>query len=131
MVKVELGFVDGCKPRRTKASEGGLEVSSREKPELLKAGDGLLQGLDEPIHFLFRIVEGKGCPGGCGDAEALHEGLAAMVTRADGDALGIQNGGYVVRVDAVDGKGNDGCLARRIPVNGEAGKGFQSGGGLL
>jgi hypothetical protein len=41
MVKVELGFVDGCKPRRTKASGDGLEVSSSEKLELLKAGDGL------------------------------------------------------------------------------------------
>ena len=54
-----------------------------------------------------------------------------MVTRSNCDALGIQKGGYVVRMDAVDGKGNDGCLAGSIPVNGEAGKGFHSSGGLL
>ena len=102
-------------------ARGGLEVSSEAKTELLKAVDGFLQGCDEPIHFLFRIVEGKGCPGGRGDAEALHEGLAAMVTRADGDALGIEKGGYVVRVNAVDGEGNDGCLAGRISVNGKTG----------
>jgi hypothetical protein len=28
MVKVELGFVDGWKPRQSKVSGGGLEVSS-------------------------------------------------------------------------------------------------------
>ena len=54
-----------------------------------------------------------------------------MVTRSDGDALGIQKGGYVVRVDAVDSEGNDGGLAGRISMNGEAGKGFHSGGGML
>ena len=54
-----------------------------------------------------------------------------MVTRADGDALGIEKGGYVVRVNAVDGEGNDGCFSGCISVNGEARKGFQSGGGLL
>ena len=41
MVKVRLGFVEGCKPRKNKASGDGLEVSSSEKIELLKAGDGL------------------------------------------------------------------------------------------
>ena len=54
-----------------------------------------------------------------------------MVTRSDGDTLGIQKGGYVVRVDAVDGERNDGGLAGSISVNGEARNGFQSDCGLL
>jgi hypothetical protein len=41
MVKVGLGFVEGYKSRKIKASGDGLKVSSSEKPELLKAGDGL------------------------------------------------------------------------------------------
>jgi hypothetical protein len=59
MVKIELRFVDGCKPRKSKASRGGLEVSSGLNPELLKAVDGFSQGLDKSIHFLYRVVEGK------------------------------------------------------------------------
>ena len=114
-----------CNKEGLKFRKAAWKFLKVKKTELLKAGDCLFQSLDKPSHFLFRIVEGKGCPSGGGDTEVLHQGLAAMVTRSNGDALGIQKGGYIMRVDAVYCEGNYGGLAGCTSMDRKARKSFQ------
>ena len=42
------------------------------------------------------------------------EGLSAVVARTDGNAEAVEDGRCVMRMDAVDGEGNDAGLFRRI-----------------
>ena len=52
----------------------------------------------------FGVVQGEGGAGRAGDAETCHEGLAAMVAGADGDAHLIDQGAEIVVMDAFDGE---------------------------
>ena len=107
------------------------ELGKEKAGALPQNGKGLACGFHEVVGFFLRVVEGEGGTGGGGYAELVHERLAAMVTRTDGDALGVEEGGEVVRMDVFYGEGDDGGFLRSLSVQGEAGKGGESLGGQL
>src|SRR5262245_7424606 len=74
--------------------------------------------------FLGR-VDGEARAQRAPDAEPLHEGLRAVVAGADGDAPLVEEGGPVVRVDALDVEGYHRPLDLGVPrsVDGDAGDG--------
>jgi hypothetical protein len=55
----------------------------------------------EPVHFVSGVINGKRRPRSSGNAEALHERLAAVVTRANGNTLLIQNNARILVVYAI------------------------------
>ena len=62
----------------------------------------------EVVDFLALVVEGQRHARGAGHAHALHGGLRAVVAGADGDAVAVEDGAEVVRVDAVEHEGDGG-----------------------
>ena len=57
----------------------------------------------ESVHFLARVVEREGGPGSGGDPEKFHDRLGAVVSRAHGDTLAVEDGSDVLRVHARSG----------------------------
>src|SRR5215213_10012945 len=60
---------------------------------------GLVKALDEPVDLLRHGVQVEARAVGGGDAEPSHQRLAAVVARADRDALGVEHLRHVVRMD--------------------------------
>src|SRR5690606_39246258 len=75
------------------------------------------QRTGQRIHFRTRIVHGKGCPAGGGNAETLQQRLGAMGSGANRDARAVDHHGYVMGVDAFELEGDDGPLSRRGSVD--------------
>src|SRR3954470_1728854 len=83
-------------------------------PALAEDLHDLLHGPCEAVHFGLRVVEGEGGARGCGHAEVFHDGLRAVVARAYGYALLIEDGANVVRVYVAHDEGEHArLLARR------------------
>src|SRR5271167_2408801 len=56
----------------------------------------------QSVNFLVSIIASQSGAGGGGDAEAVHQGLGAVMAGADGDSFLVEHGADVVRVDAVE-----------------------------
>ena len=63
-----------------------------------------LYGFDQAVGLLQGIVHREGSSCSCFDPKFLHKWLAAMMTRADGNAFPVQESGQIMRVNAVNGK---------------------------
>ncbi len=85
-----------------------LAISSRWSA-LAQHVEGAFSGGEGGGYVVLGVIEGEGIAGGAGDAEGLHEGLAAVVSGADGDAHLVQQGAEVVVVDAGDDDGDEGA----------------------
>jgi len=72
---------------------------------LAEHGGGFFGGGEEGVDFFWGVVGGDGGADGAGGAEESHEGLAAVMASADGDAHLVKEGAEVVVVNAVDVKG--------------------------
>ena len=59
-----------------------------------------MEGLDQAIDLLARVVDREARPSGRRDPEPLHENLGAMVAGAHGDRVAIEDLGDVVSVHA-------------------------------
>src|SRR5450755_2683622 len=69
---------------------------------------------DERIDFADCVVEGERGAGGGGYVEEVHDRLRAVVASADGDALPVEQGTDIVRVNAFHDVGeNAGFFLRR------------------
>src|SRR4030095_5404617 len=69
---------------------------------LSKNLDDLLHRIGELIDFLARVIKRERGSSGRRDFKKLHHGLSTVMTRADRDAVLIQNRSDVVRVDSLD-----------------------------
>ena len=84
---------------------------------------GGLDGGDEAFDVVVVVVGGEGSPDGGRDAEAAHDGFGTVLTDADSDAVLVENGAGVVRVDAVQGEGDDGGFVVGGADDAQAGQG--------
>src|SRR5438105_11318577 len=73
----------------------------------------LREAFEQHVHILARVVEPEGGPHAGGDAEMVHHRHRAVMTRAHGDALLVEHRANLVRMDAVEGKRQDGSLVAR------------------
>src|SRR5213080_5134099 len=73
----------------------------------------LVHALDEPLDLLRHRVQVEAGPVGRGHAEPGHQGLAAVMARADRDSLRVEHLRHVVGVDALDVEGDDACAPLR------------------
>ena len=73
---------------------------------------GGLDGGDEAPDVVVVVVGGEGSANGGRDAEAAHDGFGAVLADAHRDAVLVEHGAGVVRVDAVQGEGDDGGFVR-------------------
>jgi len=64
----------------------------------------------ECIDFFLGIIEGEGGADGAADAQAVHQGLGAMMTCADGNAQTVEQGAHVQMMDVANEERNDGIL---------------------
>src|SRR5215470_12740133 len=71
-----------------------------------KTHDRLGQALD----LGGRVVDGEARTQRAGDAEVLHEGLSAVMARPHGDPALVEEGGSIVRMDAVHVEGDHRAL---------------------
>ncbi len=74
----------------------------------------LLDPFGEPIQVALVVVETEGGPGRGGQPQAIHQRLCAVMTRADRDALTVEDRPHVVGMDSLDDEGeHSGLLPRR------------------
>ena len=78
-------------------------VSRRLAEHGADAGEGGEEGIDVGLG----VVEGEGGTDGAGDAEAIHERLGTVVTRADGDAEVVEERAHVAGVSALEVEGDE------------------------
>src|SRR5262249_28447072 len=88
----------------TNASRGPDVLTATLLERRAQPGDGC----QEPRHFVRSVEDREGGPRGADDAEPAHERHGAMMAGADGDALGVEQRGDVVRVQALDGERHHG-----------------------
>src|SRR6185295_9378207 len=79
----------------------------------------LQQGLGEGVHLGLGIVHGERGAAGCRHAQALHQGLGAVVAGAHRHAGAVDDGGHVVWVQPVDAEGDDGALVPGVAMDPE------------
>src|SRR5207248_7325982 len=78
-------------------ARGSARDTSR--PSLCEHLLGLLNSADELVNFLGAVIDVKAGSGGSSNAQAVHEGLRTVVSRADRDPFAVDQRGQVVGMD--------------------------------
>ena len=90
---------------------------------LAHKGTGCLKARYQAVDLLPGVVEVEAGPAGGRHPELAHEGLGAVVSRPNGNALIVQNLGHIVGVYALNVKGQHRAAGGPVAVEGHTREG--------